>query len=31
MGAGNHGHELVNCKYETVSAGRKAVEDGFHQ
>ena len=26
----NHVHELANCKYETVSEGGKAVEEGFH-
>ena len=26
MGAGNHGREHAYCKYETVSAGGKAVE-----
>ena len=30
MGAGNHGREHAYCKYETVSAGGKAVEDGCH-
>ena len=29
MGAGNHGLEHAYCKYETVSAGGKAVEDGY--
>ena len=30
IGAGNHGREHAYCKYETVSAGGKAVEDGCH-
>ena len=30
MGAGNHGRVHAYCKYKTVSAEGKAVEDGCH-